>query len=150
MPNPVFPASAVIHGKASPNFNYLFDGEMDAWRPLNPEDFVGGGMSSSGYRNSDLKGEPSLVNDRASRLAGFLVDSDFDTDPLFVQFYSQHTGVPILTYPLYAYSSIDQNFSSPIGGFQGILIGITTDRDGELPWNGVGGQGILANVYYKY
>jgi hypothetical protein len=150
MPNPVFPPSSLIHGKASPAFSYVYDSEMDSWRPLNPEDFVGAGISASGYRNPDLKGEKSLVSDRASRLAGFLVDTDFDDEPLFVQFYSYHTGVPILTYPLYAQSSIDQNFTSPIGGFQGILIGITTDKSGVNPWNGSNGQGILANVYYKY
>lgn len=155
MPNPVYPVSAVVpdsivsHGKASPNFNYLYDGEIAAWRPLSADD-LGAGVSTSGYRNTNLSGQVVSVSDTSSRLAGFIVDSDFDEEPLFVQFWSYHTGVPLLTYPLYARSSIDQIFPSPIGGFQGILTNITRDKDGLVPWEGMNGSGILANVYYKY
>jgi hypothetical protein len=148
MPNPVFSPLSITHGKGSPHFNYLYDGDMGSWRPLAPEDFVGGGISMSGYRNANLTGVVS-VNDNAGKLVGFLVDSNFSAEPLFVQFYSYHTGVPILTYPLYAYSSIDQNFTYPIGGFEGILVGITTDKQGSMPWNGSNGSGVLTNIYYK-
>lgn len=155
MPNPIYPTSSVVpdsivsHGKASPNFNYLYDGEITSWRPLSADD-VGFGMPASGYRNTNLSGQVVEVSDRASRLVGFLIDSDFDDEPLFIQFCSYHTGVPILTYPLYAKSSIDQLFTSPVGGFQGILMNITEDKEGLIPWPGVNGSGVLTNVYYKY
>jgi hypothetical protein len=154
MPNPVYPVSTVVpdsivsHGKASPNFNYLYDSEIGNWRPLNPDDFGAG--TSSGYRNPHLTGQIVEVNDRASRLVGFLIDSDFNYEPLFIQFCSYHTGVPLLTYPIYAKSSIDQTFSSPVGGFQGILVNITEDKEGLIPWSGINGEGLLTNVYYKY
>lgn len=149
MPNPVFPPSSIINGKGSPNFNYLYDNEIASWRPFRPEDFVGGGMSTSGYRNPDLKGDKVSISDTATKLAGFLVDTNFSDQPLFVQFYSYHTPTPILTYPLYAYSSIDQIFSFPVDGFEGILVGITHDKYGLDPWMGNNGEGLLTNVYYR-
>lgn len=160
MPNQHFPSSAVSHGKAAPQFSYIYDSNLGEWRPITPGDFVGlGGNSfnlntptSSGYRNINLSGEAVTVSDSATKLAGFFVDNNLNDEPLYIQFYSNpyvSGSVPILTYPIYAQSTIDQNYTYSIEGFQGIVVKISEDREGIYPWQGNGGTGVMANIYYR-
>ncbi|NBU82979.1 MAG: hypothetical protein EBS55_15175, partial [Flavobacteriaceae bacterium] len=159
-PNQTFPSSAVTHGKASPQFGYIYDPDIGEWRPITPGDFVGLGGNSfnlntptvSGYRNLNLSGEAVTVSDTATKLAGFFIDNDMNDEPLFIHFYSNpytEYSVPILTYPLYAQSTVDQNFPYSIEGFQGIIVKISEDREGIYPWPGNGGTGAIANIYYR-
>lgn len=159
MPNPVYQSSAVSHGKASPHFNYIYDGNDGEWRPMVPGDFVGASQNTftltpptiSGYRNVNLSGSPQTVSQSATKLAGFFVDSSLNDEPLFIQFYSYpyNPSTPILTYPIYAQSTVDQNFPYSIEGFQGIVVKISEDREGSYAWSGNGGTGLLANIYYR-
>jgi hypothetical protein len=160
MPNPVFPSSAVTYGKVSPHLNYLYDGNDGEWRPLTPGDLAGLGGNTfeltpptiSGYRNVNLSGEAMSVSDSATNLAGFFIDNNLNDEPLYIQFYSNPyttESIPVLTYPLYAQSTVDQNFPYSIQQFQGIVVKISEDREGLFPWSGNGGTGVLANIYYR-
>ena len=157
MPNPVFPSSAIQGGKITPNLNYIYDGTLGEWRPMIPADFAGEASFSfapptiSGYRNIALSGEAVSVSNSATKLAGFLIDNNTTSEPLFIQFYSNpYTGspTPILTYPMYGYSTIEQNFPYSMEGFQGIIVKISEDAAGTIPWDGAG-VGVLANIYYR-
>lgn len=159
MPNPVYPSSASNHGKISSNFNYVYDGNDGEWRPLTPGDFVGASQNTftftpptiSGYRNINLSGEAQTVSESATKLAGFFVDNNLNDEPLYLQFYSYpyDPATPILTYPIYAQSTVDQNFQYSIEGFQGIVVKISEDREGQFAWAGNGGTGVLSNIYYR-
>ena len=157
MPNPVFPSSAVQGGKITPNLNYIYDGSQNEWRPMIPSDFAGDASFSFtpptilNYRNAALSGQAVAVSNTATKLAGFFIDNNTTSEPLFVQFYSYpYNGLstPILTYPLYGYSTIEQNFPYSIEGFEGIVVRISEDAAGSISWNGVG-VGVLANIYYR-
>jgi hypothetical protein len=159
MPNPVFPSSAVSHGKASPHFNYVYDGNDGEWRPLVPGDFIGAAGNTfhftpptiSGYRNVNLSGDPQTVSLDATKLAGFFIDNSLNDEPLYFQLYSYpyNPQTPTLTYPIYANSTLDQNFAYSMDGFQGIVTNISTDKEGCYAWGGNGGVGVLANIYYR-
>jgi hypothetical protein len=156
MPNPVFPPSSISHGKVSPILNYIFDGNDGEWRPLTPADLAGANGSSfqfvppsaSGYRILNLSGKSIEVSQSASKLAGFFVDNNLNDEPLYIQF-SGYGSSPVLTYPIYAQSTLDQNFSYSIDGFQGIVTQITIDKEGLYPWEGNNGIGLMANIYYR-
>ena len=160
MPNPTFPSSSLSHGKASPQFSYIYDSAVAEWRPITPGDFVGLGGNSfnleppvaSNYLNVNLSGQPVEVTSSGTKLVGFLVDNNLNDEPLFIQFYSNpyNTGsIPVLTYPIYAQSTVDQNFTYSIGGFEGIVTKISTDKEGKFVWMGNSGNGVLANIYYR-
>jgi hypothetical protein len=159
MPNPVYPPSAVSHGKSAPHFNYIYDGNDGEWRPMVPGDFIGAGQNTfnftpptiSGYRNINLSGDPQTVSQSATKLAGFFIDNNSNDEPLYVQFYSYPYDPqnPKLTFPIYAQSVVDQNFSYSMEGFEGIVVKISEDRSGIYPWEGNGGTGVLANIYYR-
>lgn len=159
MPNPVYTSADVYHGKANPQFSYIYDGELAEWRPMTPADLAGLSDSAllkpptlSNYRNIDLSGKISSVSDTATKLAGFFVDNSSNDEPLFIQFYSypyEVSSTPVLTYPLYAQSTIDQNFPYSMEGFSGILVKISEDKSGLYPWPGLSGNGVIANVYYR-
>jgi hypothetical protein len=159
MPNPVYPSAAVSHGKSAPHFNYIYDGNDGEWRPMVPGDFVGAGQNTftftpptiSGYRSINLSGNPETVSQSATKLAGFFIDNNLNDEPLYVQFYSYpySPSTPILTYPIYAQSVVDQNFSYSMEGFQGIVVKISEDKEGIYPWEGNNGVGVLANIYYR-
>lgn len=156
MPNPVFPAGSVTNGKITPQLSYIFDGNDGEWRPLTPADLAGAGGAtfqftppvSSGYRNLNLSGEAIEVSQSASNLVGFLIDNNLNDEPLYIQI-SGYGNSPVLTYPIYAKSTIDQNFTYSIGGFQGIIVQITEDKQGLMPWAGNNGEGLMANIYYR-
>lgn len=155
MANPYFPSNAITHGKVSTQLNYIFDGNEGAWRPLLPGDFVGGGNTFevttpilSGYTNLNLSGEIIEISSSATKLAGFFIDSNLSDEPLFIHF-SGYGSSPRLTYPIYANSTVDQNFAYEIGGFNGILVNVTTDKQGNNPWAGNNGEGLLSNIYYR-
>ena len=159
MPNPVYTSSDVYHGKANPQFSYIYDGELQEWRPMTPADLAGIGDSSllkpptsSGYRNLNLSGQAVSINDSATKLVGFFVDNNLNDEPLYLQFYTNpylQGSVPLLTYPIYAYSTTNENFTYSIEGFNGIVAKISEDREGIYPWPGVNGTGLLANIYYR-
>ena len=158
MPNPVYTSSAVSHGKANPQFSYIYDGDLAEWRPMTPADLAGVGDSSllkpptiSGYRDVNLSGNPIVVSQTATKLAGFFVDNNLNDEPLYLQFYSYpyDPNSPILTYPIYAQSTLDQNFPYSMQQFQGIVVKISEDKSGSYPWNGNNGVGLLANIYYR-
>jgi len=158
MPNPVYVSSAISHGKASPQFSYIYDGDLAEWRPMTPADLAGVGDSSllkpptiSGYRDVNLSGNPIVVSQTATKLAGFFVDNNLNDEPLYLQFYSYpyDPNSPILTYPVYAQSTLDQNFPYSMQQFQGIVIKISEDKSGSYPWGGNNGVGLLANIYYR-
>ena len=156
MPNPVFPSSAITHGKIAPQLSYIYDGNLGEWRPMTPADLAGAGdssftlniPSSSGYKILDLSGQAIEVSQSASKLAGFFIDNNLNDEPLFIQI-SGYGNSPSLTYPIYAQSTIDQNFPYSIDGFQGIIVQVTTDKAGDEPWQGNAGNGLLANIYYR-
>ena len=155
MANPYFPSNAINHGKVSTQLNYIFDGNEGAWRPLLPSDFVAGGNNFqvvnptlSGYRNLNLSGQIVEVNSSATKLAGFFIDNNLNDEPLFIHF-SGYGSSPTLTYPIYANSTVDQNFTYDIDGFNGILVKVTTDKLGNNAWAGNNGEGLLTNIYYR-
>jgi hypothetical protein len=158
MPNPVYKSSDVYHGKANPQFSYIYDGDTAEWRPMTPADLAGIGDSallkpptSSGYRNINLSGDPQVVSQNATKLVGFFFDNSLNDDPWFVQFYSYpyNPSSPILTYPIYANSTLDQLFAYSIEQFQGIVVKISEDREGIYPWAGNNGTGLMSNIYYR-
>jgi hypothetical protein len=159
MPNPVYKSDSVYHGKAAPQFSYIYDGDNQEWRPMTPADLAGLGESDllkppalSVYRNINLSGAISEVSNGATKLAGFFVDNNLNDEPLFVQFYSNpytSESTPFITYPIYAQSTLDQSFSYLVHGFQGILVKISEDREGLYPWPGNNGTGLIANIYYR-
>lgn len=159
MPNPVYTSAQVLHGKAAPQFSYIYDGDLQEWRPMTPADLAGLSDSAllkpptiSGYRNINLSGQITEVSASATKLAGFFIDNNLNDEPLFVQFYSNpynQNSVPVLTYPIYAQSTLDQNFPYSLEAFQGILVKISEDREGIYPWPGNGTTGVLANIYYR-
>ena len=162
MPNPVYPSSSISYGKANPQFSYVYDGDLREWRPMTPADLAGVGDSSllkpptiSGYRNVNLSGKVEVVSETATNLAGFFVDNNLNDEPLYIQFYSypyEVEGVisdPVLTYPIYAQSTLDQNFPYSMRQFNGILVKISEDKSGLYPWTGNNGVGLLSNIYYR-
>ena len=157
MPNPVFPSNSVTHGKVTSQLNYIFDGNEGEWRPLTPADLAGADGSSfeftppaaSGYRNLNLSGEAVEVSASASKLVGFFIDNNLNDEPLFIHFSGYNASSPVLTYPIYAQSTVDQNFTYSIDGFQGIIAKVTHDKQGSDPWEGNAGNGLLANIYYR-
>jgi len=156
MPNPVFPSSSITHGKITPHLSYIYDGSYAEWRPMTPADLAGAGgasfeftpPTSSGYRILNLSGEHVEVSQSASKLVGFFVDNNLNDEPLYIQF-SGYGNSPVLTYPIYAQSTLDQNFTYSIGEFQGIITYISTDKQGNDAWQGNNGNGLMANIYYR-
>jgi len=157
MPNPVFPSSAISHGKVSPLLNYIYDGNDGEWRPLTPADLAGADGSSFEFRPPsasvcrvlNLSGKSIEVSQAATKLAGFFVDNNLNDEPLYIQFSGYNTGSSVLTYPIYAQSTLDQNFTYSIDGFQGITTRITTDKEGLFGWQGNNGVGLMTNIYYR-
>ena len=157
MPNPVFPSSSITHGKITPHLSYIYDGNDGEWRPMTPADLVGASGSSfefkppisSGYRNLNLSGQAVEVSASATKLVGFFIDNNLNDEPLYIQFSGYNTGSPVLTYPIYAQSTVDQNFAYSIDGFEGIVAQVTHDKQGTDPWEGNNGNGLLANIYYR-
>ena len=77
------------------------------------------------------------------------VDNNLNDEPLYIQFSGYNTGSTVLTYPIYAQSTVDQNFAYSIDGFEGIIAQVTHDKQGTDPWEGNNGNGLLANIYYR-
>lgn len=154
MANPIFPDEGITWGKVGPSLGFIYDAytggplPITGWRPITPCDFV---AKAQTWREPNLSGEMISVNCCASSLVGFFTDYDGTDEPLYLQFHSNPItgGPPMLTYPLYAHSSMDQIFPNPIEGFQGIIAQITTDKDGYVPWQGDGGTGVLSNFYFR-
>jgi hypothetical protein len=152
MSNTIYNSEGVNFGKASPAFQYIFDAysgnPVTGWRPVTPCDFV---AKAQTFSDPNLSGEMISVSCFATSLVGFFTDYDGTDEPLYLQFFSNPItgGPPKLTYPLYAHSSMDQQFTYPIDGFQGIIAQITTDKEALIPWNGDSGTGILSNFYFR-
>lgn len=157
MPNPVFPPDSVSRGKVNSTLSYIFDGNDGEWRPMTPADLAGAGGSSfeltlpvsSGYRNLNLSGQAMEVSASATKLVGFFIDNNLNDEPLFIHFSGYNASSPVLTYPIYAQSTVDQNFTYSIDGFQGIIVKVTHDKQGTDPWEGNNGNGLLANIFYR-
>ena len=80
---------------------------------------------------------------------GFFIDNNLNDEPLFIHFSGYNASSPVLTYPIYAQSTVDQNFAYSVAGFQGIIAKVTHDKQGTDPWEGNNGNGLLANSYYR-